>query len=390
MTTKIPSYDVDLYSDDVLADPYPHYRALREAGPVVWLPRNGLYAIARYKDVRDCLRNHQVFSSAAGVAANESTNEITKGNLIASDPPDHTLLRQVVGGPMLPGQLAPIRDRIETLAGELVERLVKQRHFDAVTELAHFIPLAVVSELVGLPEQGRRNMLKWASATFDFLGAENQRCIAARESIVELRTYAAEEATRDKVRPGSWISKLYDASDRGLFPEARCPVLMRDYIGPSLDTTIHATSSIIWLFGRFPEQWKLVRSDPALIPNALNEAIRLETPIRGFTRHLVSDHLVEDMLIPAGSRVVLFYASANRDDRKWDDPERFDVRRKVSDHVGYGHGIHTCAGMHLARMEIHALLVALATKVERFELGEAVPGMNNLLRGLASLPVTVH
>lgn len=390
MSAAIPSCDVDLYSDEVLAAPYPHYRALRDAGPVVWLPRNGLYAIARYKDVRESLRAHQLFSSAEGVAANDAANQGSKGTTIASDPPDHTAMRQVIGAPMLPSQLALIRPRIEEMAGALVERLVAQREFDAVTDLAQHIPVNIVSELVGLPEQGRQNMLKWAAATFDMLGAANDRCAAAQDSIREMRSYVINEATRDKIRPGSWISKIYEASDRGLFPESRCPVLMRDYLGPALDTTIFAMANIIWLFGRFPEQWDLVRADPGLIPNALNEAVRLESPIRGFTRQLTADHDIEDVRILAGARVALFYASANRDERKWEAPEAFDVRRKVNDHVGYGHGVHTCAGMHLARLEIHSVLAALVTRVERFEIGAAVPAINNLLRGFSSVRVRVH
>jgi cytochrome P450 len=390
MGSAIPSYDVDLYSDEVLVDPYPHYRALRDAGPVVWLPRNKVYAIARYKDVRESLRAHQVFSSAEGVAANEPANQGSKGTTIASDPPDHTAMRQVIGAPMLPSQLALIRPRIEEMAGGLVDRLVAQGEFDAVTDLAQHIPVNIVSELVGLPEQGRQNMLKWAAATFDMLGTANHRYAAAQDSIREMRSYVINEATRDKIRPGSWISKIYDASDRGLFPESRCPVLMRDYLGPALDTTIFAMANIIWLFGRFSEQWDIVRADPSLIPNALNEAVRLESPIRGFTRQLTRDHAIEGFQIPARSRVALFYASANRDERKWEDPETFNVRRKVSDHVGYGHGVHTCAGMHLARLEIHSVLAAFVTRVSHFVIGPAVPAINNLLRGFASISVRVY
>lgn len=389
MDSSVPTYDEDMYSDDVLANPYPHYRRLRDAGPVVWLPQNNLYAISRYKDVRESLRAHQIFSSANGVAANEPTNTGSMGTTIASDPPDHTAMRQVIGAPMLPSGLALIRPRIEQMADELVDRLVAQGSFDAVTDLAQHIPVNIVSELVGLPEHGRQNMLKWAAATFDMLGAANDRFDAAQESIREMRSYVVTEATRDKVRPGSWIAKLFEASDRGLFPASRCPVLMRDYLGPALDTTIFAMANIIWLFGNNPEQWDLVRADPALLPNALNEAVRLESPIRGFTRCLTADHTLETTTIPAGARVVLFYASANRDERKWDEPERFDVRRKVNDHVGFGHGIHTCAGMHLARLEINTVLAALASKVSRFEIGDAVPVMNNLLRGFSNIPVRI-
>ena len=116
----------------------------------------------------------------------------------------------------------------------------------------------------------------------------------------------------------------------------------------------------------------------------------MESPIRGFTRQLTADHVIEDIRVPAGSRVALFYASANRDERKWDDPQAFNVRRKVNDHLGFGHGIHTCAGMHLARLEIHSVLAALIPKVSRFEIVVAIPAMNNLLRGFSSLRIRVH
>jgi cytochrome P450 len=164
---------------------------------------------------------------------------------------------------------------------------------------------------------------------------------------------------------------------------------MRDYLGPSLDTTIFATANLILLFGRYPEQWELLREDPTLIANAINEALRLESPIRGFTRHLTADAAIGGATILAGSRALLLYASANRDERKWQDPERFDIRRRASDHLGFGNGTHMCAGLHLARLEMTALLEVLVEKVRRFELGEPVLAVNNVLRGLKSLPVRV-
>ncbi len=385
-----PSYDVDLYRDDVLADPYPYYREMRDLGPIVWLPRNAMYAMARYHDIREALRNYRLFSSAEGVGGSETTNKGSKGTMISSDPPDHTAIRQIVGAPMLPGALTAIRPRIEELAEQLVERLVAQQTFDAVTDLAQFLPLNVVSEMVGLPEDGRQNMLKWAAATFDILGGENHRYTAALPSIQEMRHYTAHDATRERVKPGSWIARLYEASDRGDFPAARCPILMRDYLAPSLDTTIFAMANAIWLFTQFPDQWDRVVAEPALIPNAVNEAIRLESPIRGFTRQLTAPLTIEQTTIPQGARVALFYASGNRDERKWDRADAFDVTRKVSDHLGYGHGIHTCAGMHLARLELHSVLTVLARRVRRIELLSAVREVNNVLRGFGSIQVRVH
>ena len=271
-----PSYDVDIYSDEVLENPYPHYKAIRDLGAAVWLPKNRLWAIGRHADVRNALFNHAVFSSAQGVAANDQTNQVARGNLLASDPPQHDVLRSVVAAPLMPRAVAELKARLEISADRLIERLVARGSFDVVADLAQHLPVTIISELVGLPEEGRQNMLKWASATFDLLGGENNRAQAARPIVQEMREYALRVATPDKLKPGSWSARLYEAGDRGVVPTALCPVLMRDYLGPSLDTTILATGSMIYLFGRFPEQWELLRSDPSLIANAVNETVRLE------------------------------------------------------------------------------------------------------------------
>ena len=385
----VPSYDADLYCDAVLADPYPHYAALREAGPAVWLTKHAMWAIARFDGVRAALRNPAVFSSAHGVAANDTVNAMSAGNTLASDAPLHDTLRRVIVAPLRVAALEDIRERITNEAEALVARLVARGSFDAVTDLAQHLPLTIVSELVGLPDSGRERMLEWAAATFDVLGVLNERGTAAMASITAMRHYVVHEATPDKLRPGSWAKRIYEAADRGEVEPERCPALMRDYLGPSLDTTIFATANLILLFARYPDQWDILRGDPSLIPNAVNEAIRLESPIRGFTRYVTGDHDAGGITLPAGTRALLLYASANRDERAWDEPERFDIRRRTTQQLGYGHGVHICAGMHLARLEMHALLAALLPRVRRFEAGPPVYALNNVLRGLKHLPVTV-
>ncbi|MDD1534327.1 MULTISPECIES: cytochrome P450 [unclassified Bradyrhizobium] len=386
---ECPVYDVDLYADDVLRQPYRHYRALRDLGTAVWLPRNGLYAVGRFEDVRAALRNSGLFSSAEGVAANDHVNEMSRGTTLASDAPLHDRLRAIIAAPLLPRALEQIGPEIRREARRLVEDLVSRGRFDAVTDLAQHLPLTIVSKLVGLEDYGRGSMLRWASATFNVLGAMNDRACAAMADVQEMRHYLGGSAVRERLRPGSWGDRIFAAADRGEVEPERCPVLMRDYLGPSLDTTIFATANLILLFGKYPDQWDIVRQDPGLIPGAINEALRLESPIRGFTRHLTDDATIGDVTLPKASRVLLLYASANRDERKWQDPERFDVRRRASDHLGFGNGTHMCAGLHLARLEMTALLEVLVEKVRHFDIGEPVLALNNVLRGLASLPVRV-
>jgi cytochrome P450 len=384
-----PIYDVDLYSDEVLRDPYPHYKALRELGAVVWLPRNGLHAVARFEDVRAALRNPAVFSSAQGVAANDHVNTISRGTTLASDAPLHDRLRAIVAAPLLPRALEEIAPQIRTEARRLVDELVDRGQFDAVSDLAQHLPLTIVSKLVGLEDHGRSSMLRWAAATFNVLGSMNARACTALKDVQEMRAYLGGDEIRSRLRPGSWGDRIFAAADRGEVEPERCPVLMRDYLGPSLDTTIFATANLVLLFGRHPAQWDLVRNDPPLIPNAINEALRLESPVRGFTRHLAADATIGGLTIPRESRLLLLYASANRDERKWQDPERFDVKRRANDHLGFGNGTHMCAGLHLARLEMTALLEVLVERVAGFEIGEPVLALNNVLRGLASLPVRV-
>lgn len=384
-----PVYDVDLYSEAVLRDPYPHYRALRELGAVVRLPRNELYALGRFEDVRAALRNPGLFSSARGVAANDEVNEMSRGTTLASDAPLHDRLRAIIAAPLLPRALEEIGPQIRAEARRLVDDLVARGAFDAVTDLAQHLPLTIVSKLVGLEDYGRGSMLRWASSTFNVLGTMNERGCAAMTDVREMRSYLGGSEIRERLRPGSWGQRIFAAADRGEIEPERCPVLMRDYLGPSLDTTIFATANLILLFGKHPEQWDLVRQEPGLIPGAINEALRLESPIRGFTRHLTADATIGGVTVPEASRVLLLYASANRDERKWQEPERFDVRRRASDHLGFGNGTHMCAGLHLARLEMTALLEVMVDKVARFDIGEPVLALNNVLRGLASLPVRV-
>jgi cytochrome P450 len=384
-----PAYDADLYSDEAVEEPYGHYRAIRDLGPVVWLPRHEVFAIGRYDQVVEALRDHRTFSSKSGVAISEVTNGIAGGTTIASDPPEHDHLRRIVAAPLAVGAVGALRPQIENAAEEVVARLTAAGTFDAAADLAQHLPLTIVSHMVGLPEAGRQNMLAWASATFDLFGPENARTQAARPVALEMRNYVNQIVAQRDVKAESWADRLFGAADAGTIPPGQVASLLRDYLGPSLDTTIFATSSLIWLFGLHPDQWEMVCGDPSLIRNAINEAVRLESPIRAFTRRVTADTEIGGTRLPEGARVLLLYASANRDERRWEEPERFDVRRKVQGQVGFGLGVHSCAGMHLARLEIECLIKALIPRVHRFEVGTPVRATNNTLRGFASLPVKI-
>ncbi len=148
-------------------------------------------------------------------------------------------------------------------------------------------------------------------------------------------------------------------------------------------------SNTLWLLARHPEAWDAIRANPELIPQTILESLRLETPVRAFTRVMTMEAEVDGVMIPKNARVLLLYGSANRDERKWPDPERFDIYRRPIDHLGFGHGVHACVGMHLAQLEIRAVMTALAARVARIELGKPEILINNFLRGFEHIPVRV-
>ncbi len=388
----IPVSNIDFYADDVILDPYPVYADLRELGPVVYMAKNDLYLVARYKEVSEVLLQPLRFVSSKGVSPIQKVNDILVGSTLNSDPPIHDKTRAVTSAPLLPGALTEVEPRIKAAADGLIDTLCARGEFDAVADFAQYLPITIVAELVGLPQAvSPAQMLKWASAAFNLFGTRNARTDQAFEDLKTLRDFLLEYGRPGKLADGGWAKRIFEVGpERGLSYET-CAQLMRDYINPSLDTTISATGQIVKFLADDPAQWDMIRADASLIPNAVEEAVRLATPIRAFTRYAVEDIAVSGHIIPKDSRVIVCYASANRDPRKYDNPDAFDVTRDTHDHMGFGRGVHMCMGMHLARREMILLLEALRRRVERFELlGPPTVAMNTTIRAYASLPVRVH
>lgn len=390
VNTKLAESGIDLWSESSLLDPFDNYRVLRDLAPVVALKQYGVLALPRFDDVRSALRNWRVFSSAHGVGMNERSNELNRGSLLTSDGPEHVALRKIIGRPLGTQAMSQLRDTITVEAEAVASRVAALGQFDGVRDLAWHLPLAVVRTLVGLPEQGRERMLEWGAAGFNAGGPDNERSRAGTALRMEMMEYMRTTAVPGKLAPGSWGAQLYEAGERGEIPLERCAREMSNYVGPSLDTTINATTSALWLFAKHPDQWDAIRDDPALIPNAVQEVLRIEAPVQFFTRYVTEDVMVGDTVVPADSRVLIMYGSANRDERHWDAPERFDIKRDASDQLAFGHGAHVCLGMPLARLEIGTLLLSLARRVKRFSVTAPERAINNSLRGFARLPLTLE
>jgi len=260
----------------------------------------------------------------------------------------------------------------------------------ATSELATGLPVDIVANAVGLPPEGRERMLVWAEQMFNCFGPSNERTRAAFPVLEEMMQYARTQAVRGRLKPGSWAEAIVDAVDRGEVDEATRAVLMIDYMGRSLDTTIYGISNGVWLFARHPEEWRKVRKAPSCVPGAVNEILRLESPVQGFSRLLTRDYDIDGVTLPAGSRAILFYGAANRDEGKFPNPNTFDVTRSAADQVAFGWGPHVCVGQHLAKLEMAAIFRALASKVERLHIEEEVRNVHSILRGFSKLIVSVE
>jgi cytochrome P450 len=180
----IPSYDVDIFTDAALDQPYEHYRRLRDLGPVVWLAAHDLYAVTRYADVRTVLEDPDTFCSGRGVGFNDFINAIGQGTTLMSDGDEHRRLREVILRPLTPKALAQLRPDAQVLADDLVGHLVSRRHFDAVTDLAAVLPATWVPDLLGWPDEARHRLVDWGAANFDALGPPNPRTDAAGPSLL--------------------------------------------------------------------------------------------------------------------------------------------------------------------------------------------------------------
>lgn len=388
----IPSLDVDPFSMDFLADPHPTHERLREAGPVVHLEKWNVYAVARYAEVWTVLNDPQTFCSSRGAGLSDFAKEKPwrpPSLILEADPPAHTRTRAVLNRVLSPAVMKGLRDRFAAAAEAKVDELLAKGSFDAIEDLAEAYPLSVFPDAVGLKPQGREHLLPYAGVVFNAFGPPNELRQNAIERSMPHQAYVAEQCQRANLTPEGFGGCIHARVNAGEITEAEAPLLVRSLLSAGLDTTVNGIAAAVHCLARFADQWTRLRDDPALARNAFEEAIRFESPVQTFFRTTTREVEISGMRIGEGEKVLMFLAAANRDPRRWDNPDAYDVTRRTTGHVGFGAGIHMCVGQLVARLEGEVLLAALARKVASIEItGPAKRRYNNTLRGLESLPIT--
>ena len=386
-----PSTTVDPFSDEVLADPHPFHRDLRDAGPVVHLERYDVYAMGRYAEVHAALVDWQRFESGAGVGISNFRTETPwrpPSLLLETDPPRHDAPRHVLEPILAPRALRRLRDSWEVTAVELVDQLLERGTIDAVTDIAEAFPLRVFPDAVGIQQEGREHLLPYGDHTFNAFGPDNHLVERGKNRLAEVAGWVNEQCARDRLTADGFGARIWEAADRGDITHEQAPLIVRSLLTAGVDTTVHALAAVIEGFLSAPDQWEVVRRDPSRARIAFDEAIRWASPVQTFFRTATVDVPLADTVIPAGHKILMFLGAANRDPRHWSDPDRFDLSRDPSGHVGFGMGLHQCVGQHVARLEAECVLRALADRVRAIEpAGEPRRHLNNTLRAWASLPI---
>jgi cytochrome P450 len=390
----IPVSDIDPFSADYFEDPHPAQEALREAGPVVRLSRYGVFACARYEQVKAMLDDWQSFSSARGVGLQDFAKETPKrpkSLVLETDPPLHDRTRRIQARVLSPAAITALREPFRDAAEALVDRLLQKHEFDAIPEIAEAYPLEVFPDAMGMPRENRRHLLPFGNMVFNSFGPENAYLAKAVEDAKEALPWVFEQSRRENLAPGGFGAGIHAAADTGELAPEEAAGVTRGVLTAGVDTTVSGIGAAIFCLARFPEQFDRLRADPKLARAAFEEAVRFETPVQTFFRTTTREVDLGGESVPEGSKVLMFLGAANRDPRKWERPEEYDIGRRTIGHVGFGSGIHACVGMALARLEGECVLAALARRVACIEItGEPRRRYNNTLRGLASLPVRLH
>jgi cytochrome P450 len=392
-TLSRPVSTVDPFSHAFLRDPYPHHQALREAGPVVWLEQYGIWAMARHEQVRDALTDWQTYCSSAGVGLSDFRKEPPwrpPSIILEADPPLHTRTRAVLTRILSPAAIKILRDMFEREAESLIAQLVEQGEFDGVADLAEAYPLKVFPDAVGISEEGRENLLPYGTMVFNSFGPRNDLFNKAMANAGPVRDWIMSRCGRAALAPGGLGQQIFAAVDAGELTEDEAGMLVRSFLSAGIDTTVYGLGNALYCMARYPEQWRTLREKPNLIRGAFEEVLRFEAPVQTFFRTTTRPVEVAGVQLGEGEKVLLFLAAANRDPRRWDRPDTFDVTRRAAGHMTFGTGIHGCVGQAVARLETEAILTALASRAASLELtGEPKWRLNNTLRGFDTLPLRV-
>jgi len=380
MTTTAVEFDP--FSDEYFDDPTEVYRRLRDEAPVYYSEQYGFYALSRFADVVTAHRDWQGFSSTHGVDLQTLKQDPAMIKslkmIIMMDPPEHDRLRALVSRVFTPRAMTALEPMVREVISSFLEPLEDLDHFDAVTDFSAPFPVEIISRMIGVPDGERQQIRRWMDLSLHREKGQMEPTQEGIEAMMDSVAYYFELVAKKRANPvDDMLSRLTQVTvDRGDGVEtALSDEEIAGFIsllgGAGAETVTKAVGNAVVLFHRFPDQWRRVVEEPAIIPNAVEEILRILPPSQYQGRFSVQDRSFEGGTIPAGYPVLLITGAATNDPRAFEHPEVFDVGRAPSVAIALGHGIHSCLGAALARMETRVAIDELAKRWTRLEVDEA-------------------
>jgi 4-methoxybenzoate monooxygenase (O-demethylating) len=389
VANSIPVLDEDIFSHDSVR----HARAVddrvREMAPVVRLGREDIVVIGRFSHVSSALADWRSFSSRSRPWHDPAS--VRPEILLTDDPPRHTEVRVVIANALSPKALNRMSHAFAREAELVVDRvLAGDGELDAVSSICRPFVYKVLPDLLGLPHAGREHMEAFGHMVWATMGPMNELFREAMIGSEPVLAWVEECCDRENLDPDGLGMAMFHAADRGEITHAEAKLLVQILLSAAADTTVMTLATAIRAFCEFPDQYHALRQNPSMTRTAFDESLRWDSPSRMAGRITTRDVAIEGHTIPAGTRCGLLFAAANRDPRKWPDPDRFDIGRELRGQVGWGAGVHMCVGRTLAQLEADAMLGAMLSKIQRFEAtGDPEPWMTTIGHGPAKLPVRV-
>lgn len=387
-----------------VADPYPVYERLRSEAPLHYDAATDHWLVSRYDDVNALLRDRRLGRTYRHVATDDEMSRpsppdahapfwhLIEHGILDMEPPDHTRVRRLVSKAFTPRMVESMRASIDRLMNGLVDRVQGPGEFDLLREIAEPLPVAVIAELLGIPEVDQPHLRPWSAdicRMYELHPDEEDAAVAVR-ACLEFSRYLRDLSRERRARPtGDLISELalvVDDGERLTEDEliGTCVLLLN----AGHEATVNVTANGWWTLFRHPEALAALRSDPSLVPSAVEELMRWDTPLQLFERWALEDIELHGATVPRGAEFGLIFGSANRDPAIFPAPDAFRVDRDPNPHLTFGAGIHFCLGAPLARIELQTSFGTLLRRMPTLELAEAPRWKPNfIIRGVEALLV---
>ncbi|WP_234542680.1 cytochrome P450 [Streptomyces shenzhenensis] len=396
----------DPWDPDFLADPYPSYAELRAQGRVQYFEATNQWLVPHHADVSALLRDrrlgrtyqhrftHEEFGRTSPPAEHEPFHTLNDHGMLDLEPPDHTRIRRLVSKAFTPRTVERLGPYVARLAGELVDGLVEKGGGDLLTDVAEPLPVAVIAEMLGIPEADRAPLRPWSAdicGMYELNPSEDTAAKAVRAS-VEFSDYLRELIAERRQAPGDdLISGLIEAHDEGdRLTEQEMISTAVLLLNAGHEATVNATVNGWYALFRNPAQLAALRADHSLVPTAIEELMRYDTPLQLFERWVLDEIEIDGTTIPRGAEIAMLFGSANHDPEVFRRPEDLDLTRRDNPHISFSAGIHYCIGAPLARLELAASMTALLERAPTLSLAaEPRRKPNFVIRGLEGLSVEV-